>query len=477
MKAATVRRIFKNTVAVYGKNGFQAIVSLLSVAILARYLNLTTFGQYAFIVAFVEIFKVISTMGVNTILTREVAKNKEGALRLYSSALAIQGILSVITFGIIVISINVISSSDTVIKATYFCAIAVIFEFIGKTFSSVFQAFERMEFDTYKTFLSQGIFLLGIIAVAKFNLGLIGIFYVLILAGCIDAIFGFFVVQYGFVKFQPKGNLTEVWFLAKEAIPLGFKRVMRRIGFRIDTLILAAFKSSAEVGLFHGVYKMVQALQFLADGSLQAIFPIFSRHYGTSHGSFDLAYEKSFKFLSIIGVPIAIFLSFFSHEIITLVLGNKFIAAVPALRILSWMIAFMFLSNLMENVLIVGGKQSICTLVTGIALAINFILDLLLIPRWSFTGASIATLITEFTITVLSFYYVSRFIIRKKVLKEALKPICSGIITLAMLYLLRNVNFVLAALAGSLSYFVLLIVTKTFTEEERLMFMKVFKKA
>ena len=45
MKAETVRRIFKNTLAVYGKNGFQAIVSLLSVAILARYLNLTTFGQ------------------------------------------------------------------------------------------------------------------------------------------------------------------------------------------------------------------------------------------------------------------------------------------------------------------------------------------------------------------------------------------------------------------------------------------------
>jgi len=137
MKAATVSRIFKNAVAVYGKNGFQAIVSLISVAILARYLDLTTFGQYAFIVAFVEIFKVISTMGINTILTREVAKNKEGALRLYSSALAIQGILSVITFGIIAISVNVISSSDTVIKATYLCAIAVIFEFIGKTFSSI----------------------------------------------------------------------------------------------------------------------------------------------------------------------------------------------------------------------------------------------------------------------------------------------------------------------------------------------------
>src|SRR4030067_459446 len=279
MKAATVRRVLKNTLAVYGKNGFDTTVALLSIAILASYLDLTDFGRYSVIIAFVTIFKVVSTMGVNTILTREVAKNRDEAVRFYSSALMIQIILSAITFGIIAISINIVSSSEIVIKATYLCAIAVIFEFMGKTFSSVFQAFEKMEFDTYKTFLSQGAYLLGIVAVAKFNLGLIGIFYALILAGCIDAIFGFFVVQSAFVKFQPKGNLTEVWFLAKEAIPLGFKRVRRRVGFRIDTLILAAFKSSAEVGLFHGVYKMVQALQFLAEGALQAIFPLFSRHY------------------------------------------------------------------------------------------------------------------------------------------------------------------------------------------------------
>ena len=476
MKAATVRRIFKNTIAVYGKNGFQTVIGLFSIAILARYLNLTDFGRYAFIVAFVAVFRVISTMGVNTILTREIARNRDEAVKFYSSALVIQFILSAITFGIIAISINIITSSDVTVKATYLCAIAVIFEFVGKTFSSVFQAFERMEFDTYKTFLSQGIFLLGIIAVAKFNLGLIGVFYALILSGLLDMIYGFFVVQRVFIRFRPKDNLTVVWFLAKEAIPLGFKRVIRRIGFRIDTLILAALKSKTEVGLFHGIYKIVQTLEFVVEGSLQAVFPIFSRHYGSSQGSFDLAYEKSFKFLAIIGIPFAIFLSFFSHEVITLVLGKKFVAAVPALRILSWVLAFMFLSNLMEGALIAGGRQRISTLVAVIALTINIIFDFLLIPRWSIIGASIATLITEFTMTVLSLYYVQKLITRKKVFREALKPICSGMITLIILYLLRNTNLVLAAILGFFSYFTILILTKTFTEEERMVLMGMFRK-
>ena len=476
MKTTTVRRVLKNTLAVYGKNGFDTTVALLSIAILARYLNLTDFGRYSFIIAFVTIFKVVSTMGVNTILTREVAKNREEAVRFYSSALMIQIILSAITFGIIAISINIVSSSEIVIKATYICAIAVIFEFVGKTFSSVFQAFERMEFDAYKTFLSQGAYLLCIVAVAKYDIGLIGIFYALILACSLDMIFGFIMVQRKFMRFHPKGNMTEVWFLAKEAIPLGLKRVIRRIGFRIDTLILAALKSNIEVGLFHGVYKIVQSAVFVAEGSLQAVFPIFSKHYGSSQASFDLAYEKSFKFLTIIGIPFAVFLSFFSHEVITLVLGNKFVAAVPALRLLSWVLALMFLSNLMEGVLIAGGRQRICTWVAALALTLNVIFDFLLIPHWSITGASMATLMAEFTLTALSIYYVQKLITRKKVFREALKPICSGIITFGILYLLRDINFLWALILGSFSYIFMLILTKTITVEERLILWSALKK-
>src|SRR3972149_4387395 len=476
MKAATVRLILKCTLAVYGKNGFDTTVALLSIAILARYLNLTDFGRYSFIIAFVSIFRVVSTMGVNTILTREVAKNREEAVRFYSSTIINQLILSIVTFIIIAISINIVSASEIVIKATYLCAIAVIFEFVGKTFSSVFQAFEQIEFDTFKTFVNQGAYLLGIIAVAKLDLGLIGIFYALILGNLVDMIFGFFIVHKRFVRLRPKGNMTEIWFLAREAIPLGLKRVIRRIGFRIDTLILAALKSNIEVGLFHGVYKIVQSAVFVAEGSLQAVFPIFSRHYGSSQGSFDLAYEKSFKFLTIIGIPFAVFLSFFSHEVITLVLGKKFVAAVPALQILSWVLALMFLSNLMEGVLIAGGRQRICTWVTALVLFINIVFDFLFIPRWSIIGASMATLIAELTMTSLSLYYVQKLITRKRVFREALKPICSGMITLIILYLLRNTNFVLATILGFFSYFAILILTKTFTEEERLIVMRAFKK-
>jgi O-antigen/teichoic acid export membrane protein len=263
----------------------------------------------------------------------------------------------------------------------------------------------------------------------------------------------------------------------KEAIPLGLKRILRKINFRIDTLILAALKSKAEVALFHGIYKIVHDFIFMAESSLQSIFPVFARYYNKDNDSFTLAYEKYFKFLTIIAIPFALFLSSFASEIIKLVLGPKFLSATPALQILGWMITFMFLTNLMERVLIVAGKQRICTVLTMIALSINIIFDFLLIPRWSFVGASIATLVSEIVLMATSFYYVHKLIIKKGVLTEVLKPMGSGIITLIFLYIFRNANFFLTAILGFFLYIIILILTNTFTKEERTILMKALRKA
>jgi len=477
MSTDRVRRFFTNSLAVYGKNGFHATVSLLSVAMLARYLTLPSFGRYSFVLAFVAVFRVMSSMGLNTILVREIAKNRAKAVNFYASALVVQGALSIITYAIIAVSINIAAPSDVAIKATYLCAAAVILEFIGKTFSAVFQAFERMEFDTYKTLLSQAVYFLGIVTVVKFDLGFLGVFYALVISGILDVVYGFFEVQRRFIPFRLRGHLAEIRFLIKEAIPLGLKRLIRRLSFRVDTLIIAALGTKAEVGLFHGMYKIVQAALFLAEGSMQAMFPILSQYHANSQESFDMAYGKAFKFLTIIGIPLSLFLCFFSQEVIALVLGEKFVQAEGALRILSGVLGLMFLSNLTERILTAAGRQGVCTGVTALALVINVGLDFLFIPRWGYTGASVATLIAEFVLTGVSFSYVHKLASKNGVLKEAVKPACCGMAALLVLYLLRNTNVFLAAFVGAGSYIALLVLTKTFTPDEKLLLLRACKKA
>lgn len=460
------RRIIKNSIANYGATAFDALTNLASLGLLSRYLGINDFGKYAFIVAFAAIFKVMAGMGVPAIVVREIARDKENAQKIYASAFLLHIFLSLITILVMTVSINLISSYEDVKTAATLCAVAVVLEFFSKLSSAIFQAYEKMEYDAYQTILAQSIYMISIICVVKFDYGLTGVFVALIFTFTSECIFGFCVVSKKFVRLRLKGNCDCWRYLLKEAYPIGIKMVLRKLNYRIDTLVLAAMKSSVEVGLFHGVYKMIQSLMFLAEGATKAMFPIFSRYSATSKASLQQGYEKSFKFLILIGLPFGIFFSYFSKPLITLILGKAFVDATPVLQIFGWVLALMFLSNLTEKMLIVGGKQAYTMLATIVSLCINLALDIILIPRMSYVGASFATLASEIVMFGLTFYFVYRYVSYIPISKVALKPIFAGITTCVSLFYIYQINICLAVSCGILVYAATLFLIKTFTQDE-----------
>lgn len=460
------RRIIKNSLANYIATAFDALTNLASLGLLSRYLGINDFGKYSFIVAFAAIFKGMSGMGVPAIVVREIARDKEIAQKTYASAFLLHTFLSLITILVMSVSINLISSSKDVKIAATLCAVAIVLEFFSKLFSAIFQAYERMGYDAYQTIFAQSIYVISIICAVKFDYGLIGVFVALIITFAFECIFGFYVVSKKFVRLKLGGNCDRWKYLLKEAYPIGIKMVLRKLSYRIDTLVLAAMKSSVEVGLFHGVYKMIQSLMFLAEGTTKAIFPIFSRYSTTSKASLQQGYEKSFKFLILIGLPFGIFFSYFSKPLITLILGKAFVDATPVLQIFGWVLALMFLSNLMEKMLLVGGKQAYTMLATVVSLCINLALDIILIPKMSYVGASFATLASEIAMFGLTFYFVYRYVSYIPISKVALKPILASITTCIILFYIYQVNIWIAVSCGILTYAAMLFLTKTFTQDE-----------
>ena len=73
----TLKRTFKNYVVNFFGKTWGTITDIAVIGMLARYLESDQFGTYAFIMAFVATFRMISSMGVPAIITRDVARNKE----------------------------------------------------------------------------------------------------------------------------------------------------------------------------------------------------------------------------------------------------------------------------------------------------------------------------------------------------------------------------------------------------------------
>ena len=76
-------------------------------------------------------------------------------------------------------------------------------------------------------------------------------------------------------------------------------------------------------------------------------------------------------------------------------------AAIPTLRILAPVILLVGLSNVIGiQILYPQGRENTVILCTSIGAAVNITLNLLLIPRYSYNGAAISTIITELMITL-----------------------------------------------------------------------------
>ena len=461
-----IATIIRNSIANYGRMIYRSGTAFVTIAIIARYLNPTTFGKYAFVVALVEVISVIASMGLPPIIIREVARDKGKAPVLLTAGIILEVALSVLAMVIIVIVFNLVASSREIIWGAYICGIGMILDIWGKFFAAFCQGYEKMEYNAYQTLIGQSVHVIFVILAAVGDFGLLGIFTALLLARLSSACYGCWIVFKKFARPEPSIKGMSLKFLVKEAYPLAITRILRRVDLRIGTLLLVAMKTKYEVGLFHAVYKIAQSLMFITESVSAAIFPVFSKFSVSSRSSLDLAYEKSFKFVLLMGIPLAIFFSCFSKPAVILVLGREYAEASAVLQIFGWVIAIMFLNAFMEKMLISGNKQSLVATCTAIILGVNILLDIALIPRFSYTGAAIATLVSEIVLFLLSFHFVSRYISSLKLSKVLVKPLVAGLGTLCLTIPFSDLNMVLGGVMLVLLYLSILLAVRTFTPEE-----------
>src|SRR3981081_158670 len=105
------------------------------------------------------------------------------------------------------------------------------------------------------------------------------------------------------------------------------------------------------------------------------------------------AYEKSYKMLAILGLPLAVGLGVTAESIVHATRG--FEQSIPALRILAPSVALLFVNNAFIYTLTAINRQLDFTRLALVTLAVNVVLNLGLIPPYGYLGAAAASTITK----------------------------------------------------------------------------------
>jgi O-antigen/teichoic acid export membrane protein len=333
-----------------------------------------------------------------------------------------------------------------------------------------------MEYEAITT-AAEMLIVIGLgVGVLILGYGLIGLAYVILIASFINVLFSLYITIKVFAKPSFRIDLKSWKSTVKEALPFGLTAVFVTVYFQIDTVMLSIMKGDAVVGWYNAAYKLVLALMFIPTTFVGSMFPIISRFYMSSQNSLKVAYGKTFKYLTMIGLPLAIGATILADKIVLIVYGKGFGNSTIALQILIWAMVLMFLTYLFGTVLESINRQREVTKIAGINTLVNICLNLLLIPRFSYIGASVATVATEAVGFILLFYYISKHLHAAPLLKLTLKPLMASLPMGLFIFYFKGINTVVLIAVAVLLYFGMIHWLRGVSEEDIGLFKQVFKK-
>ncbi|MCK4814134.1 oligosaccharide flippase family protein, partial [bacterium] len=143
---STVKRVAKNTGIVIAGNVIFRLVSLVVMIYLARYLGTDGFGEYSFVFAYLAFFGVITELGLQTILVRDMSRDPSNAPKLFGNAYIIKLIVTIFAVTLSIVLITLMSYPADTTTYVYIAAITLLFLSFSDLYATLFQANLKMEY-------------------------------------------------------------------------------------------------------------------------------------------------------------------------------------------------------------------------------------------------------------------------------------------------------------------------------------------
>lgn len=184
----------------------------------------------------------------------------------------------------------------------------------------------------------------------------------------------------------------ELWReVGKEFKSLGLVAILMFFYFYADYLMLLYIKGFHDLGAYGAATNLTESLGFFLIPLTVSISPppLILKHLK----AYGRIFRVKLGYLLLI-ILIAIGVTIFSRSIISTIYGKQFLGITPALSILIWAEVLVFI-GIVNNFISFAKRSRIINLTfMGIAVLINIFLNLILIPKYGFVGAAIATLIS-----------------------------------------------------------------------------------
>ena len=181
--------------------------------------------------------------------------------------------------------------------------------------------------------------------------------------------------------------------------------------------------------------------------------------------------KKSFNFVVFLTIPMMGIMILVAKEFVPIFYGNGYEQVIDLIKIISPILILIGLSNVIGiQYLIPTKQQKKLTISVILGSIINIVLNYILILNYKAIGASIDTIVAEFTVTVIQLYLVRKELNIKGMLKNSINYIIVGLIMFVTTLLISSIyldnkikgiyNIIIKSIIASTIYIGILVIIK-----------------
>ncbi len=409
------------------------ILPLLTAPYISRVLGAENIGIYGYTTSIITYFILFGALGVSMYAQREIAyvqENVEKRSKIF---------FEIIIFRFITMSISILMYYLFFIRGSeyqlYYSILVVELISTCLDISWLFQGLEEFKKTVTRNIIVKMLSFCCIFLFVKTKDDL-PIYFIIYVA---SNLIGNMSLWLYIPKYIKKVKLSELNILKhlKPTLWLFIPQIAMQVYTVLDkTMIGNIIQNKSEVGFYEQAQKIIKLCITIVTSLGIVMVPRMANTFANGDKKKLKEYMcGSFRFVYFLALPIMFGLILISERFVPLFFGNGYDEVVRLINIISPVILFIGISNIIgTQYLLPTKKQKAFTISVTSGAIVNFILNSFLIQKMGAFGASIGTVIAEFCVTTIQILYIrNEFKIREIVMLGKNNFIASIIMTIPII--------------------------------------------
>jgi O-antigen/teichoic acid export membrane protein len=405
------------------------------------------------------IFQAFGSLGLRTMLVREIAADPQRAPQLIGSAMMIRAVSIIPCAAITGLYLRLGHFGPEHALVLYLATGVAVCTLFFEPLLAGFQALERMQYLAYTEVLNKG--LLTACGIALVLMGFKAIALVALMLGAAIAVLvlnlfwsrRYFAIEWRIEPSRLRG-------LLRAALPYWSYGVFFNVYLWVASAMLAALTSTAAVGWYGGPAKLFGTLMFVPVILSMAWLPKLVSAYGEGPERLKLVAREPTEQIMILALPISVGAALGAGPLVGILYGAAFAPSVPVLVILALSVAPTYFNIVVNQILIACNRQMTWTKALGVACIVNPVLNLVLIQACQqrygngAIGAALAFLLTEVLLAGIGLIVIHPFLHAQTVSRLSRSAVAT-VGMAAVVYALSAGGLLLQIVAGGVTFLAL----------------------